>query len=149
MVLLGMYKAPEFVQLAFHDLEVTPQVQQHQSAVLGRSIQPCTHGIFVDLDDTCRRADRIAFRSCPHRHLKNGRVGMQIQVRCPISDRHRRFTSFAPRLFLAVTTTILDQVPLQERTPIIPATPVRTVERLPVHFALLEKGTLLHRECDN
>src|SRR4029450_9078094 len=62
MVLLGMHKAPEFVQLAFDDMEVSPQVQHHQAAVLGRSIQPCTHGIFVDLDDTCRRADRITFR---------------------------------------------------------------------------------------
>ena len=50
MVLLGMYKAPEFVQLAFDDMEVTPQVKHHQSAVLGRSIQPCTHGIFVKQD---------------------------------------------------------------------------------------------------
>jgi hypothetical protein len=52
-------------------------------------------------------------------------------------------------LFLAVTTAILDQESLQERTPIIPAIPVRTVERLPVHFALLEKVALLHRECNN
>src|SRR2546427_2681472 len=74
---------------------------------------------------------------------------MQIQVRCPISDRHRRFASFAPRLFLAVTTASLDQESLHERTPIIPATPVRTVEGLPVHFALLVKGALLHRECNN
>src|SRR5712691_12778012 len=108
MVLFGMHKAPEFVELAFDDMEVWPQVKHHQSAVLGRSIQPYTYGIFVDLDDACRRADRIAFRSCLHRHLKNGWVCMQIQVGCPISDRHRRFASFAPRLFLAVTTAILD-----------------------------------------
>jgi hypothetical protein len=44
---------------------------------------------------------------------------------------------------------MLDEVSLQERTPIIPATPVRTVERLPVHGALLEKVTFLHRECGN
>ena len=149
MVLLGMHKAPEFVQLAFDDMEVTPQVKHHQSAVLGRSIQPCTHSIFVDLDDACRCSDRISFRSCPHRHLKNGWVCMQIQVGCPISERHRRFASFAPRLFLAVTTAILDQESLQERTPIIPATPVRTAEGLPVHFVLLEKVALLHRECNN
>jgi len=144
-----MHKAPELVQLAFNDMEVAPQGKHHRSAVLGRSIQPCTHGIFVHLDDACRRTDRIAFCSCPHRRSKNGRVGMQIQVHCPISDRHRRFASFAPRLFLAVTTAILDQESPQERTPIIPATPVRTVEGLPVHCALLEKGALLHRECNN
>ena len=62
MVLLGMHKAPEFVQLTFNDMEVAPQVKHHKSAVLGRAIQPGTHGIFVDLDDACRRADRIAFR---------------------------------------------------------------------------------------
>jgi len=62
MVLLGMHKAPEFVELAFDDMEVAPQVKHHQSAVLGRSIQPCTHSIFVDLDDACRRSDGISFR---------------------------------------------------------------------------------------
>ena len=62
MVLLGMHKAPEFVELTFNDMEVAPQVKHHQSAVLGRAIQPCTHGIFVDLDDASRRAARISFR---------------------------------------------------------------------------------------
>jgi len=57
MVLLGMHKAPEFVQLAFDDMEVSPQVQHHQAAVLGCSIQLRTHSIFVDLDDACRRAN--------------------------------------------------------------------------------------------
>lgn len=78
MVLLGMHKAPEFVQLTFDAMEVAPQVKHHQSAVLGRAIKPCTHGIFVNLDDAGRRADRISFRSGPHRHLKNGWVGVQI-----------------------------------------------------------------------
>jgi hypothetical protein len=86
MVLLGTHKAPEFVQLAFDDMKVSPEVKHHQSAVLSRSIQPCTHGIFVDLDDACRRSDRIAFRSCPHRRLKNRWVCVQVQVRGPISD---------------------------------------------------------------
>lgn len=57
MVLLGMHKAPECVELAFDDMEIAPQVQHHQAAVLGRAIQPCTHSIFVDLDNACRRAD--------------------------------------------------------------------------------------------
>ena len=48
MVVLGMHKAPEFVELAFDDMEVAPQVKQHQAAVLGRSIQPCTYSIFVN-----------------------------------------------------------------------------------------------------
>jgi hypothetical protein len=85
-VLRGMHNAPEFVQLAFDDLEVSPEVTHHQSAVLGRSIQPCAHGIFVDVDDACRRSDRMAFRSCPHRRLKNRWVCVQVQVGGPISD---------------------------------------------------------------
>src|SRR5215831_1073179 len=44
---------------------------------------------------------------------------------------------------------MLDQLSLQERAPIISAISVRTVERLPVHFVLLEKVALLHRECNN
>jgi hypothetical protein len=51
MVLLGRHKAPEFVELTFNDLEVAPEVQHHQAAVLGRAIQPGTPGLFVDLDD--------------------------------------------------------------------------------------------------
>jgi hypothetical protein len=149
LLLLGMHKAPACVQLAGHDLEGTPQGKPHQAAVWGRSLQPCPHGIFVDSDDTGRRADRIACCSCAHRHLKNGWGGMQIHVRCPISNRHRRFASLAPRLFLAVTPAMLDEGSLQARTPRIPATPVRTGERLPVHGALHEKVTIRHRACDN
>src|SRR4029450_8075654 len=67
MVLLGMHKAPECVQLACNDMEITPQGKHHQAAVLGRSIQPWKSRIFVDLDDLCRRTDRIAFCSGPHR----------------------------------------------------------------------------------
>ena len=93
MVLLGMHKAPEFVELAFDDMEVSPQIKQHQAAVLGRSIQPCTYSIFVNVDDAGRRSDRIAFRSCPHRRLKNRWVCVQVQVGCPISDRYRRLAS--------------------------------------------------------
>jgi len=115
LMLLGMHKAPECVQLACNAMEGTPQGKHHQAAGLGRSLQPWTHGIFVDSDDTCRRVDRIAFCSCAYRHLNNGWVGMQIQVRNPISDRHRRVASFAPRLFLALTTAMLDGVSLRER----------------------------------
>ena len=147
--LLGMHKAPELVQLACNDMEVAPQGKQHQSAGLGRAIQPWTHGICVNVDDACRRTDRLAFGSGPPRHLKPGGGGRQLQGRCPRADRHRRFASLAPRLFLAVTTAMLDQEARQERTPIIPATPVRTVEGLPVHGALLEKGALFHRACNN
>jgi hypothetical protein len=67
-----MHKAPEFVQLAFEDMEISPQVEHDQAAVLRGSIQPCTNRVFIDLDDPCRRPDRISFRQCPHRCLKNG-----------------------------------------------------------------------------
>jgi hypothetical protein len=87
----------------------------HQSAVLGRSIQPCTHGTFVNLDDACGRADPISFCACPHCCLKNGWVCVQVHVSCPMSDRPRRFASSAQDLFLAVTPAILDHVVL-ERT---------------------------------
>jgi hypothetical protein len=85
-VWLGMHKAPEFVQLAFDDMQVSPQVQPHPSAVLSRSIPPCTHGIVVDLDEACRRSDRLAFRSCPHRRLKHRWVYGQVQGGGPRSD---------------------------------------------------------------
>jgi hypothetical protein len=40
MALLGMHKAPEFVQLAFEDMEVSPQLEHDQAAVLCCPIQP-------------------------------------------------------------------------------------------------------------
>jgi hypothetical protein len=92
-VLRGMPKAPECVQLACDALEVSPQVQHHQAAVLGCSSQPGTSSLLVDLDDAGRRADCIAFRSCPHRRLTNRWVCVQVQAGCPISDRYRRCVS--------------------------------------------------------
>jgi hypothetical protein len=86
MVWRGLHNAPAFVQRAFDDLKVSPAVTHHPSTVLSRAIQPCTHGLFVDLDEACRRSDRMAFRSCPHRHFNNRWVGVQVQVGGPISE---------------------------------------------------------------
>jgi hypothetical protein len=35
---LGMDKAPEFIELAFRDMEILPQVQHYQTTVLGRTV---------------------------------------------------------------------------------------------------------------
>ena len=63
---------------------------RHRESITNRQCW-AAHGIFVDLDDACRRADRIAFCSCPHRHRKNGWVGVQVPVDGPISDPYMRF----------------------------------------------------------
>ena len=148
-VLLGMHKAPELVQLAFNDMEVAPQGKHHQAAVWSGSLHPCATGVFVDLDNTSRRPDRIACRQCPHRPLKNRWVCVQVQVSCPLPDRPLCSARPASRLSLAMTTAVFDQLSLGERASIIPAAPIRTVERLPVHVVLLDEVTLLHRACNN
>jgi hypothetical protein len=149
MVCLGRDQTPERVQLACEDLEGAPPGEPHPPPGLRSPIQPCTPSIFVDLDDTCRRADGLAFRSCPHRRLKHRRCCVQVHGGGAISDRYPRFARPAESVLLAVTPAILDEVSLQARAPIILATPVRTGERLAVHGALLEKAALLYRECHN
>ena len=71
MRFLGMHETPQLVKLALAHMQIVPEVQEDGATVAGHSMQPGTDRVLVDLDDACRRADRIAFRSCPHGRLKN------------------------------------------------------------------------------
>jgi hypothetical protein len=103
---------------------------------------PPAQGGFVALADACCRPARLAFCQCPPRHLKHRWVGVEGHGRWPSPDRHRRSASSAAPLVLAVTPAMLAQWSLRERGPLILTAPMRTVEQLPVPFALLEEGTL-------
>jgi hypothetical protein len=103
---------------------------------------PRAQGGFVALADACCRPARPAFCQCPPRHLKHRWVGVEGHGRWPSPDRHRRSASSAAPLVLAVTPAMLAQWSLRERGPLILTAPMRTVEQLPVPFALLEEGTL-------
>jgi len=62
ILLFGMHKAPQLIQLAFSQRQVLPQREHDQPAMQRRAVQPRTGCIFVDLDNPPGRAQRIAFR---------------------------------------------------------------------------------------
>jgi len=121
---------------AFDDMEVAPQIKHHQSAVLGRTRHLCRLGRCVP----SRGSHCLLLMSAPPSQKWLGRRAGP----CRRSHLWSLHAFRMPRREL-----VADPLSLQERAPILPASPVRTGERLPVHFVLLEQGMWHHRECHN
>jgi len=64
ILLFGMHKAPQLVQLAFSHRERLPQIEHDLVTKQCNSVQLGTGRIFIDLDDSRGRAERIPFGQC-------------------------------------------------------------------------------------
>src|SRR6266852_4094526 len=113
MRLLGMYKTPQLVKLAFAHMQIVPEVQHDCATVACNPMQPGTDRVLVYLDDSCGRAQRIAFRQRAHRGLKT-------TIRCPVTQDHTPFARFTPRPRLSTAGPVLDQIPLRKGLPVTP-----------------------------
>ncbi len=136
VLLFGMDKAPQLVQLAFAHGQVLPQIQHHPPTLLGRSVQPRAGRIFIDLDNPPGRPQRIALRQRADGGFKLRRLGIKFKIGGVHAQRHTPATCPAQRLLLAPRCTVLDQQALIEWATIIGTAPIRTVERVPVHSIL-------------
>src|SRR5438046_1132532 len=107
-----MDKAPPFVQLALSDGQLLPQIQHNESTMLSRAIQPEADGILIHLDDPCRCADRVAFRQGANGQGTEGRIVLQITIRCSLGQGDTAPTRAAQRLALAPRRPMLHQAAL-------------------------------------
>src|SRR5437879_9241978 len=93
-----MDKAPQFVQLALSEGQWLPQMQHNEPTMLSCAIEPEADGILIHLDDPCRCADRVAFRQGANSQGKEGRIVLQIKIRCSICQatllRHARHSAW-------------------------------------------------------
>jgi hypothetical protein len=136
ILLFGMHKAPQFIQLAFGDRQILPQIEHEQSAVVGGPLQPRTRRILIDLDNPSGAAQGISFGQCPHGRLENRRFGIQFEIGGSIIQRHTPPAGPTQCLFLAARGAIFDQQPSAKGLPVIATVAIGTVERFPVHGIL-------------
>lgn len=73
---LGRHDTPPRVALACAPMPIVPEVPQGGTPVARHPRQPGTDRLLVHVDDASRCAYGLAFRSCPHRGLKNRRLGL-------------------------------------------------------------------------
>ena len=129
-------KAPQFVQLALSDGQLLPQMQHNEPTMLSCAIEPEADGILIHLDDPCRCADRVAFRQGANSQGKEGRIVLQIKIRCSICQGDTAPTRAAQRLALAPCRPILHQAALTKAHAIQRAGRIRTIQGFPVHMTL-------------
>jgi len=136
ILLFGMDKAPQLIQLALTHRQVVPQMEHEQPAMLGCSVQPGTRRILINLDNAGGTAQRNSFRQRTNRHFKNRGVAIQFEVGRAIVQGDRAATGATQGLFLPARCTILDQQAVPKGLPIAPTGAIGTVQRFPVHGIL-------------
>lgn len=102
------HEAPQFIQLAFRDMQATPEVQHYGSAVQSGPVQPVTHGIFVDLQDTASGSDGISFRQCAHGGLENRRLTFQAVIGRGVVQSNTSATASTERLWMTIARPVFD-----------------------------------------
>jgi hypothetical protein len=133
-----MNEAPQFVQLAFCNMQLAPQVQCDSTTMQSGAIQLSTHGIFVDLYNAPRGTDGSSFRQGAHGGLKNSCFTFQTIVGGCIAQDHTTSASFTKRLRLTMIETIFDQFTQSKWNPVILTAFVRAIKRVPIHFRILD-----------
>ena len=133
ILVLGMDKAPQFIQLTLGHRQLAPMGQNHQTTLLGGPSQPRTNRILVDLDDSCRTLDGISLRQRPHRQFENGGVGLEVKIRSSVRQGHSPPARTTQRLLFPVTGTIFDQQPLTKGPTVVVTGTIGAVERFPLH----------------
>jgi hypothetical protein len=140
-----MDKTPQLIQLTLADRQPLPQIQQEVATMTGGPIQPGTDRILVNVDDPCGTAQRISFGQGANRDVKNGWVGFQLKIGCPIPQHHTLTTGPTDRLFVAATGAIFDQQALPPLDAIQAASRIRTVQGFPIHDLLARRPNALER----
>ena len=136
IVLFGMYKAPQLIQLAFGHGQPLPQVEHDQPALHRCTVQPGTSSIFIDLDDPPGGTQGIAFSQRTDRRVEKRWRGVQFKRGRAGIQGNAPSTCTAPRLFLPTRRAIFDQQSLVKWAPVTRAAAIRTVECVPVQSIL-------------
>jgi hypothetical protein len=127
---------PEFIQLAFHHVEVLPVHQHDQSTLTGGAMQPRADRIFVSLDNPGCGVDGIALCQCPHSKFEKFWISFEPKVRCSVRHCNPLTTGLTQSLFLSMTGAILHQPALAKRQAVAGARPIGAIESFPVHCIL-------------
>jgi len=145
VLFFGMDKTPQLIQLTLADRQLLPQIQHDVATMLGGLIQPGTERIVINMHDPCGTAQGISVGQGANRNVKNGRVGFQFKIGCPIPQHHTLTTGPTNRLFVAATGAILDEQALRPLDAIQVASTIRTVQGFPIHDLLAHHPNALER----
>ncbi len=140
--LLGMDKAPQFIQLALRHRQLPPQGQHHRPALVRRSIQPGADLVFIHLDHPRRRPQRIPLGQRAQGNLEFHRIRPQAVVGRTVVQGHATSTGLAAGLRFAPATAITNQPPDFERFSIILTAKIRAIQSLPVQASILDENMI-------
>ncbi len=133
VLLFGMHKTPQFIQLTFAHVQLAPRLQGHPPALVGRTVPPATDRSWINLDKPCRPPDRMACRPCADRAREHGWGRIQIEGGRALGPRDPPATAAPPGVRMAVTAAMLQQQRLPNGPAVGATGALGAVPCVPVH----------------